>query len=46
MKNVPIEKAQKDKLEIAKKYNIPISTIVWIGDNHYIIVKNGIEIKF
>lgn len=45
MKNVDIEKAEKDKLELAKEYNVPVSAIVWIGDNHYIVVKDGKEIR-
>lgn len=45
MKNVAIEKAIKDKKELAEQYGVSISSIVWIGDNHYIVVKNGEEIK-
>lgn len=45
MKNVAIEKAIKDKAELAKQYDVSISSIVWIGDNKYIVVKDGIEIK-
>lgn len=45
MKNIAIEKAIKDKNELAKEYDVPVSAIVWIGDNHYIIVKNGKEIR-
>lgn len=39
-----IEKAKKDKRELANEYDVPISSIVWIGDNHYIVVKDGTEI--
>lgn len=45
MKNVALEKAIKDKQELAREYNVPVSAIVWIGDNHYIVVKDGKEIK-
>lgn len=48
MKNiaiVSIEKAIKDKNKLAKEYNVPVSAIVWIGDNHYIVTKNGKEIR-
>ena len=45
MKNVAIEKALKDKAELAEEFGVPISAIVWIGDNHYIIAKDGKEIK-
>lgn len=44
MKNIPIEKAIKDKKELAKEYCVPESSIVWMGDNKYIIIKNGKEI--
>jgi hypothetical protein len=36
-----IEKAQKDKEELAKSYDVPVSSVVWIGGNKYIVVKNG-----
>lgn len=45
MKNVALEKAIKDKAELAEEYGVPTSAIVWIGDNHYIVVKDGKEIK-
>lgn len=45
MKNKAIEKAMKDKNELAKEYNVSTSSIVWIGNNHYIIVKDGKEIR-
>ena len=45
MENKAIEKALRDKIELAKEYEVPISSIVWIGDNHYIIIKDGTEIK-
>ena len=45
MKNVAIEKAMKDKTELASAYSVPVSSIVWVGDNHYIVVKNGEEIR-
>ena len=45
MKNVAIEKAITDKAELAKQYDVSISSIVWIGDNKYIVVKDGKEIK-
>lgn len=41
----PIDKAIKDKESIARLYNVPVSAIVWIGDNKYIVVKNGKEIR-
>jgi len=40
----PIEKAEKDKQELAASYDVPVSSVVWIGDNKYIVVKGGIEI--
>ena len=45
MKNVALEKAIQDKMELAREYDVPTSAIVWIGDNHYIVVKDGKEIK-
>lgn len=39
-----IDKAQKDKKELAKEYDVPESSIVWIGDNKYIVIKDGKEI--
>lgn len=48
MKNMAefmIEKAHKDSKEIAKRYNVSPSSVVWIGDNHYIVVKDGKEIR-
>ena len=45
MRNVALEKAIKDKAELAAQYGVSISSIVWIGDNRYIVVKDGEEIK-
>lgn len=40
-----IERAKREKLELAKKYDVSPSAIVWLGDSRYIIVKGGQEIK-
>lgn len=40
-----IEKAVQRKVELSKQYGVPTSSIVWIGGNHYIIVKDSQEIK-
>lgn len=45
MENITIEKAKKDKKELAMSYDISEVSIVWMGDNHYIIVINGKEIR-
>lgn len=45
MKNKAIEKAERDCAELAASYNVPISAVVWIGDNKYIIVKDGETIR-
>lgn len=45
MRNVALEKAIQDKAELAEEYGVPISAVVWIGDNHYIVVKDGTEIR-
>ena len=38
-----IVKANKDKKRLAEKFNVSISSIVWTGNNRYILVKNGKE---
>lgn len=43
--NAAIERAKREKLELAKKYGVSTSAIVWLGDSRYIIVKSGREIK-
>lgn len=40
-----IAKAHRDREELAKEYGVLPSAVVWIGDNHYIVVKDGKEIK-
>lgn len=40
-----IDKAVKDRIELALEYEVPVSSIVWIGDNKYIVVKDGKEIR-
>ena len=40
-----LEKARKDSIELAEEYGVPRSCVVWIGDNHYIVVKDGKEIR-
>lgn len=40
-----IEKAQRDCAKLAEEYNVPEPAVVWIGDNKYIIVKDGKEIR-
>lgn len=44
MNNVAIEKAIKDKQELAEIYGVSVSSIVWIGNNKYIVIKDGKEI--
>ena len=39
------DKVQKDRKELATSYKVAESSIVWIGDNHYIIMKDGKEIR-
>lgn len=41
----PIKKAVRDKEKLAEEYGVSVSSVVWIGDNKYIIVKNGTEIR-
>ena len=45
MKNVAIEKAIRNKESLVKEYNVSLSAIVWAGNNHYIIIKDGKEIR-
>ena len=40
-----IEKAQRTKAQLAAEYSVPTTSIVWCGDNRYIVVKDGKEIK-
>lgn len=40
-----IEKAYKAKCKLATAYNVEITSIVWMGDNKFIIVDNGKEIE-
>lgn len=40
-----IEKAAKGSEELAKLYEVPTSAVVWIGNNNYIVIKDGREIK-
>ena len=44
MNDKVIEKVKKDKEELAKLYGVPVSSIVWKGDNKYIVIKDGKEI--
>lgn len=44
MNNKAIEKAIKDKKELAEQYNVSTSNIVWMGNNKYIVIKDGKEI--
>lgn len=46
MKNEKLlDKVRKDIRELAISYDVSESSIVWIGDNQYIIVKKGREIR-
>lgn len=40
-----IEKARRDAEKIAESYNVPVSAVVWIGDNKYVVVKDGKQIR-
>ena len=39
------DKIQKDRTELALSYEVAETSIVYIGDNHYIVVKDGMEIR-
>ena len=45
MKNKAIKKAVREKEILAKEYSVSQSAIIWTGNNHYIIAKDGKEIK-
>ena len=39
-----IEKAAKKKEELAKEYGVPATSIVWMGGDRFVVVKDGKEI--
>lgn len=41
--NLVIDRAARTKEKLAALYDVPISSIIWMGDDRYIIVKNGKE---
>lgn len=45
MENKTIRDALIRKEQLSDKYNVPVSSIVWIGNDHYIIIMNGNEIR-
>ena len=40
-----IEKAQRDREELADSYGVPVSAVIWKGNNKYIVIKDGKQIK-
>lgn len=40
-----IEKAIRDKESLARSYDVSVTSIVWINDNKYIVIKDGKEIR-
>lgn len=40
-----IEKVRKDKAELAQSYGVNESAVVWIGNNKYVVVQDGKEIR-
>ena len=40
-----MEKVERDIKKLAEQYDVSISAVVYIGDNHYIVVKDGKEIR-
>lgn len=40
-----IKRANETKVYFSKLYNVPVSCIVWLGNEKYIIIKDGIEIR-
>ena len=40
-----LKKVERDIKKLAEQYDVSISAVVYIGDNHYIVVKDGKEIR-
>lgn len=40
-----IHKAMKDKRNLAALHGVPVSSIVWLGENRYIVVKDREELR-
>lgn len=40
-----LEKVRRWKAELAKSYGVCVSSIVYIGNNHFIVVKDGKMIR-
>lgn len=40
-----IEKAQRDREALAEKYGVSVFSVVWLGNNKYIVIKDGREIR-
>lgn len=40
-----MEKVRRHKRELAENYNVPESAVIWRGNNNYIVVKDGQEIR-
>lgn len=40
-----IHKAMKDKRNLAALHDVPVSSVVWLGENRYIVVKDREELR-
>lgn len=40
-----IEKANRDRQELSREYGVSENNIVWIGNNRYILIIDGKEIR-
>ena len=40
-----IEMAYNRKIALSEKYGVPVASIVWMGDNSFIVVKDGEQIR-
>lgn len=40
-----LDKVRKDKEQLSEFYGVPASSIVWMGNNHYMVVKDGESIR-
>lgn len=36
-----IDNARREKERLSRRYDVPVSSIVWMGNSKYIMVKNG-----
>ena len=45
MENKAIEKARRTCEKIAYEHEVPVSSVVWAGNNKFVVVKCGVEYR-